>query len=152
MATATTEQSPARGTLGGINNTTKIKEAVLYLRVSTPGQVHTDYDPEGISLPAQRKACTRKAEQLGMSVVGEYMEAGVSGRGTQHRLEFQKMLARIKTQQDVDCVIVHKLSRLARNRIDEALVMDQFNRLGVTLVSAPNQSITRQKASSCKAS
>lgn len=110
--------------------------AVLYLRVSSPGQVHTDYDPEGISLPAQRKACQRKAEQLGLTVVGEYVEAGVSGRGTEHRLEFQKMLARIKTEKDVDCVIVHKLSRLARNRIDEALVMDQFNRRNVRLVSA----------------
>ena len=110
--------------------------AVLYLRVSTPGQVHTDYDPEGISLPAQRKACEHKAEQLGLTVVGEYVEAGVSGRGTEHRMEFQKMLARIKNEKDVDYVIVHKLSRLARNRIDEALVMDQFNRRNVTLVSA----------------
>lgn len=110
--------------------------AVLYLRVSTPGQVHTDYDPEGISLPAQRKACEHKAEQLGLTVVGEYVEAGVSGRGTEHRMEFQKMLARIKTERDIDYVIVHKLSRLARNRIDEALVMDQFNQRNVTLVSA----------------
>ena len=39
--------------------------AVLYLRVSTPSQVKTDYDPEGISIPAQRKACLRKAAQLG---------------------------------------------------------------------------------------
>jgi site-specific DNA recombinase len=29
------------------------KRAVLYLRVSSRGQVDTDYDPEGISLPAQ---------------------------------------------------------------------------------------------------
>jgi site-specific DNA recombinase len=113
-----------------------VKQAVLYLRVSTPGQVHTDYDPEGISLPAQRKACERKAEQLGLKVVGEYVEAGVSGRDTEHRMEFQKMLARIKTNKDVDYVIVHKLSRLARNRIDEALIMDQFNRRNVTLVSS----------------
>ncbi|MGY2062054.1 hypothetical protein ACW9HQ_44855, partial [Nocardia gipuzkoensis] len=28
--------------------------ALLYLRVSTPGQVNKDFDPEGISLPAQR--------------------------------------------------------------------------------------------------
>src|SRR5437762_3048641 len=35
--------------------------AVLYLRVSTPSQVKTDYDPEGISIPAQREACMRKA-------------------------------------------------------------------------------------------
>ena len=28
--------------------------AVIYLRVSWAGQVNTDYDPEGISIPAQR--------------------------------------------------------------------------------------------------
>ena len=115
---------------------TATARAVLYLRVSDPKQLHTDYDPEGISLPAQRKSCLRKAEQLGLEVVGEYVEPGRSGRETEHRLEFQKMLARIKTDKDVSHVIVHKLSRLARNRIDEALVMDQFRRRGVSLVSA----------------
>ena len=50
------------------------KRAVLYLRVSTRGQVNTDYDPEGISIPAQRVSCRRKAEQLGLTVVDEYVE------------------------------------------------------------------------------
>ena len=40
-----------------------MKRAVFYLRVSTTSQVKTDYDPEGISIPAQRAACQRKAEQ-----------------------------------------------------------------------------------------
>jgi site-specific DNA recombinase len=35
---------------------TRSKRAVLYLRVSTLAQVNTDYDPEGNSIPAQRKA------------------------------------------------------------------------------------------------
>lgn len=48
--------------------------AVLYLRVSTPSQVNTDYDPEGISIPAQREACLRKAAQLGLEVVETYIE------------------------------------------------------------------------------
>ena len=39
--------------------------ALLYLRVSTPGQVNTDYDPEGISIPAQRAACTAQGEPTG---------------------------------------------------------------------------------------
>jgi site-specific DNA recombinase len=43
--------------------------AVLYLRVSTPSQVKTDYDPEGISIPAQREACQHKAAQMGVEVV-----------------------------------------------------------------------------------
>ena len=37
-----------------------MKTAVLYLRVSTTSQVQTDYDPEGISIPAQRLACRSK--------------------------------------------------------------------------------------------
>jgi hypothetical protein len=32
--------------------TSGAKRAVVYLRVSTPSQVNTDYDPEGISIPA----------------------------------------------------------------------------------------------------
>jgi len=31
------------------------KRAVLYLRVSDRGQVENDYDPEGNSIPAQRR-------------------------------------------------------------------------------------------------
>lgn len=50
--------------------------AVMYLRVSSAGQVNTDYAPEGISIPAQRVACVRKAEQLGLSITGEYVEPG----------------------------------------------------------------------------
>src|SRR5436853_333232 len=38
--------------------------AVIYLRVSSTGQVRTDYNPEGISIPAQREACLRKAREL----------------------------------------------------------------------------------------
>ena len=49
--------------------------AVLYLRVSTPSQVNTDYDPEGISIPAQRQACLRKAAQLGVEVVARVHRA-----------------------------------------------------------------------------
>jgi len=114
----------------------KPNRAVLYLRVSDPKQVATDYDPEDISLPAQRKACQHKADQLGLTVVGEYVEAGVSGREMTRLVEFQKLLNRVKRDQDITHVIVYKLSRLARNRIDEALIMDQFGRRGVALVSA----------------
>jgi hypothetical protein len=42
-------------------HTSGTKRAVTYLRVSTVDQVNTDYDPEGISLPAQRAAVQRRA-------------------------------------------------------------------------------------------
>jgi hypothetical protein len=46
------------------------------------------------------------------------------------------MLARIRDAGDLDHVIVYKLSRMARNRIDDAIVMADLRRHGVTLVSA----------------
>ncbi|WP_373426585.1 hypothetical protein [Microbacterium trichothecenolyticum] len=47
--------------------------------MSSKKQVDTDYDPEGISLPAQRLACEKKAEQMGLQIVDEYVDAGFSG-------------------------------------------------------------------------
>jgi DNA invertase Pin-like site-specific DNA recombinase len=108
----------------------------LYLRVSTSSQVQTDYDPEGISIPAQRLVCQRKAEQMGAVVVGEYVEPGRSATTIEKRPAFQQMLDRIKHEHDADYVIVYNLSRLNRNRIDDAKVLMLMRSLKVTLVSA----------------
>jgi len=110
--------------------------AVIYLRVSSAGQVNTDYDPEGISIPAQRVACQRKAEQLGLTVIDEFIEPGKSATEMTKRVAFQQMLARVRTARDIDVVIVYKLSRMARNRLDDAIVMADLRKRGVTLVSA----------------
>ena len=111
--------------------------AVLYLRVSTPSQVKTDYDPEGISLPAQRLACERRAEQLGnVEIVDEYVEPGRSATSMANRTAFQAMLQRIKAERDIDMVLIYKLSRMNRNRVDDALVMSELRRYNVQLVSA----------------
>ena len=54
-----------------------MKTAVLSLRIDH-SQVQTDYDPEGISIPAQRLACQRKAEQMGVQVIGESSSRGAA--------------------------------------------------------------------------
>lgn len=110
--------------------------AVIYLRVSSAGQVKTDYDPEGISIPAQREACLRKANDLGVTVLDEYVEPGRSATEMTKREEFQRMLARVRAQSDVDYVIIYQLSRMARNRYDDAVVMADLRQRGITLVSA----------------
>lgn len=110
--------------------------AVLYLRVSSTGQVNTDYDPEGISIPAQRVSCERKASQLDLQIIGEYVEPGRSGTEMSKRIAFQQLLERIRRERDIDYVIVYELSRLARNRIDDAIVMADLRKRGVTLISA----------------
>ena len=113
--------------------------AVIYLRVSSKGQLNTDYDPEGISIPAQRTSCQRKAEALGLTIVHEYIEPGRSATEMTKRVAFQQMLERIRRDRDVDYVLVYKLSRFARNRTDDAIVMADLQKRGVTLISATEQ-------------
>lgn len=82
--------------------TARRARAVLYLRVSTTSQVTTDYDPEGISIPAQRQSCERKADQLGdVDIVGEYVEPGKSGTSMDKRPAFQQMMHRLRSERDV---------------------------------------------------
>lgn len=110
------------------------KRAVVYLRVSTAKQADKDDDAEGYSLPAQREACYRKAEALGADVVEEYLDRGESAK-TADRRQFQRMLARIERERDVDYVILDKVDRFARNRRDDANVLFELRAAGAQLVS-----------------
>ncbi len=112
------------------------KRAVLYLRVSDPSQVKTDYDPLGQSIPSQRMACQRKADELDVTIIDEYVEPGESATEMTKRIAFRQMIARITQLKDVDYVIVYMFSRMARNRFDDAILGVALNQLGVSLVSA----------------
>src|SRR3954463_9386115 len=94
------------------------KRAFSYLRVSSAGQVNTDYDPEGISLPAQRAAIQRRAAELDAEIVAEFVEPGRSATTVDGRPVFQDMMARLKAESGIDYVIVYARSRLHRNSID----------------------------------
>ena len=107
---------------------------MIYLRVSTAGQVQTDRDAEGLSIPAQREACYRKAEAMGAIVIDEYIDAGESARSSD-RPALTEMLARLKTDRDIDYVIVHKVDRLARNRADDIAITMGIREAGAALVS-----------------
>lgn len=113
------------------------RRAVLYLRVSSAGQVNTDYDPEGLSIPAQRLACERKLAQMGdVEIVGEYVEPGRSGTNVEGRPAFQEMMQRLKADRDIDYVVVYKVSRLNREWIQAATTIDKIRKTGAGLVSA----------------
>src|ERR1039458_10179249 len=100
----------------------RTKRAVVYLRVSTPSQVNTDYDPEGISIPAQREKCEQKGRQLGdTEIVREFVEPGRTATSIDKRPVFQEMLAWVKAQGDIDYIIVYHFSRIFRNSIDAAV-------------------------------
>lgn len=63
----------------------------------------------------------------------EYVEYGVSGRTTQ-RPALQRMLADLKIHRPT-YVIIYDLSRLARNRLDDAQLMLQIEGSGAKVVS-----------------
>lgn len=117
----------------------ELRRAVIYLRVSSPGQVKKDYDREGLSLPAQRQACTKKAQRLDAVVVEEFVEPGVSGGSIQKRRAFRAMLRFIAEHQDIDYVIVWSVSRWARDQEDHWVARGLIRRAGARLVSVKEQ-------------
>src|SRR5579872_3468955 len=114
------------------------KKAVIYLRVSTARQASSGGESEGYSIPAQREACRRKAEELGAKVIDEYVDAGASARSAD-RPALQELLERLREQKDVDYVICHKVDRLARNRADDVAIGLTIHKAGAVLVSASEQ-------------
>ena len=108
--------------------------AVTYQRVSTKEQATAGGRDEGFSIPAQREANRRKADALGAHVVAEFVDAGESARSAK-RPELQRMLDYIATHQVTYC-IVHKVDRLARNRLDDVDIHRHLIDAGVQLVSA----------------
>jgi len=107
--------------------------AVLYVRVSTKEQLQGEGDPDGYSIPAQREVCTKRAAALGADVVEAFVERGESARSAD-RPELQRMLEYLRTE-PVDYVIVHKIDRLARNRMDDVTISAQIQAAGAQLVS-----------------
>ena len=65
--------------------------AISYLRVSTKDQATRNGLEEGLSIPAQREAADRKADQLGAVIVAEFIEPGESAK-TARRKALQEML------------------------------------------------------------
>ena len=113
--------------------TARLARAVVYLRVSTKEQAERGGGPEGFSIPAQREACLRKAATLRAEVIDEFIDAGESAK-TAHRPELQRLLTFLHDG-SIQYVIVHKVDRLARNRVDDVEINVAIRKTGATLVS-----------------
>ena len=87
----------------------KIK-VYIYTRVSTAMQI------DGYSLDAQKSRMKAYAEFNDYEIVGEYEDAGKSGKSIEGRIQFNQMMEDIKSGKDgVSYVLVFKLSRFGRN-------------------------------------
>jgi len=107
--------------------------ALIYLRVSTDRQAQ-----KGIALPTQEErclACAREQEYLVDPKGDIYKDEGESAR-TMDRPALMDLLGRCKEDKSVRAVIVYDVSRLARNRLDFALLKQMLRKAGVTLISA----------------
>ncbi|MFF0527793.1 recombinase family protein [Nocardia amikacinitolerans] len=116
------------------------RKSVLLLRVSTKDQLTTaaDIDPDGLSIGTQRAVSEDKAEKLNADVVKVFIEPGYSaGKLTiDERPVFQELLSFLRTNPDIDYVIVYMRSRIFRNRYEAAIVDYQLKRVGIRLISA----------------
>jgi DNA invertase Pin-like site-specific DNA recombinase len=119
---------------------------VRYLRVSSVGQVNTEYNPEGISLPAQREACVSREHDLGSVNVREFIEPGKSAKSIEQRPAFQEMITYLKANPNVRYVSTYALSRFARNQYEDAIMMVTLERLGVELISATERNLDNTPA------
>lgn len=107
----------------------KTKKCYIYTRVSTSMQV------DGFSLDAQREKLLRYAEYQNMVIAGEYSDAGKSGKNTAGRPDFLRMLTDIENGKDnIDYVLVFKLSRFGRNAADVLSSLQTMQDFGVNLI------------------
>ena len=106
-----------------------MKKCYIYTRVSTEMQT------EGYSLDAQRDKLIKHAEYQEMIIVEEYSDKGKSGKNLSGRPDFMRMLTDIQNQKDnVDFVLVFKLSRFGRNAADVLSSLQLMQDYGVNLI------------------
>jgi site-specific DNA recombinase len=102
--------------------------------VSSSGQLGRDGDEDGYSIPAQVQACEREALQREAEVVKVYIERAESAR-SDNRPVLQQMMREVAGL-GTRYLIVHKVDRLARNRLDDATLYERLLGMNITLVSA----------------
>ena len=100
-----------------------------YIRVSTLTQA------DNFSLDAQREKIHKYAEYQDMVIAGEYADEGFSGKNIQGRHGFKQMLDDIQSgKDDVEYVLVFKLSRFGRNAADVLYSLQLMQDFGVDLI------------------
>ena len=112
--------------------------AAAYLRVSTEGQV------DGTSIDTQRAQCAEAASRHGLTLVGEYVDAGVSGAAAS-RPALDELLAAATTG-DVQVIVVAKLDRLGRSLLHLLELLTTLDAAGVRVLSATDGIDTRTPA------
>src|SRR5581483_7290300 len=103
----------------------------LYSRVSTEEQ-----SQEGFSIDAQLRVLREFCQRKGWEIIGEYIDAGVSGK-TLKRPKMQALLRDARSSpRPFDVITVHKLDRFSRSIHDTITTLTELRELGIGLASA----------------
>ena len=107
---------------------TQMKKGYAYLRCSTIGQAE-----EGFTLENQKRTILDYCKSHNIQLSHIFEDGGRSGR-TVNRPEFQEMLKQIK-ERGIDCVLIYKIDRFARNVTDFSRIRKELNEKGIALIS-----------------
>ncbi|WP_413492240.1 cassette chromosome recombinase CcrB [Staphylococcus capitis] len=105
----------------------KKKRIGLYARVSTEIQTN------GYSIQSQLNQLKEYCQFQGYEVVDEYTDRGISGKTTQ-RPELQRIL-KYANDGKLDCIMVYKTNRLARNTSDLLTIVEELYKINVEFFS-----------------
>lgn len=90
---------------------------------------------DGYSLEAQRARMKAYADFNDYEIVGEYEDAGKSGKSIEGRMQFRQMMEDVKSGKDnISYVLVFKLSRFGRNAADVLSTLQVMQDFGVNLI------------------
>jgi site-specific DNA recombinase len=96
-----------------------MKNAALYIRVSTTNQAE-----EGFSIDGQRNLMEKFAESKEYTIFDEYVDGGFTASDTQ-RPALQRLINDVRNKK-IDVVIVYRLDRLSRSQKDTMYLIDDI--------------------------
>jgi DNA invertase Pin-like site-specific DNA recombinase len=104
---------------------------VTYLRVSSDQQAEKQ-----LSIPAQRDALQRYADERGWLIVDEYVDEAKTAKNAD-RPAFQRMIAASQQKDKIfQAILIHKFDRFSRNRADHVVYKALLKKQGVSVLSA----------------
>jgi Resolvase, N terminal domain len=104
------------------------KRFAYYGRLSTP-----DKQDPALSFPSQRKACERKATELGGEISCEFTDQESGAKAERPGWTALTAEARDAASRRFDGVIIYSTSRLARDRLHAALFERELRKVGVAI-------------------
>jgi site-specific DNA recombinase len=139
MARSSAPRSALRSAANSSNGATqdRVIRCAIYTRKSTEEGLQQEFN----SLDAQREAgeafiVSQKHE--GWQVVAEHFDDGGYTGGNMERPALKRLLAAVESG-SVDCVVVYKVDRLSRARMDFARIIELFDQNDVSFVSVTQQ-------------